>query len=86
MTESLLTTSVVESFREHGHTQTADDCARFYLGVANNPSMNGKSIYVEGGKGWEFEDGLWKTMPSWLGEEPTRMLRDNMKAMGKVRS
>jgi NAD(P)-dependent dehydrogenase (short-subunit alcohol dehydrogenase family) len=86
MTELLLTTSFIESFRAHGHTQTADDCARFYLGVANNPSMNGKSIYVEGGKGWEFEDGLWKTMPSWLGEEPTRMLRDNMKAMGEVKS
>jgi NAD(P)-dependent dehydrogenase (short-subunit alcohol dehydrogenase family) len=65
MTESLMTTSVIETFRANGHAQTADDCARFYLGVANNPSMNGKSIYVEAGKGWEFEDGLWRTMPQW---------------------
>lgn len=83
MTESLMTTSVIETFRSNGHAQTSDDCARFYLGVANNPSMNGKSIYVEGGKGWEFEDGLWRTLPQWLGEEPAKMLKENVKAMGK---
>lgn len=65
MTESLMTASVIETFRANGHAQTADDCARFYLGIANNPGMNGKSIYVEAGKGWEFEDGLWRTMPQW---------------------
>jgi len=65
------------------HIQNSDDCARFYLGVANNPGINGKSILVEGGKGWEFEDGLRKTMSQWLGEEPTKMLRENMKAVGK---
>lgn len=84
VTETPMTTTFFETFREEGHVQTADDCARFYIGVANNPSMNGKAIYVENGKGWEFESGLRKTMPTWLGEEPTLMLRDNMKAMKKV--
>ena len=86
LTESPITQSDVEEVRQNGFSQTADDCARFYLGVANNPSMNGKSIYVEAGKGWEFEDSLWKTMPQWLGEEPTKILRENLKTMGKVRT
>ena len=50
MTELLINTSVVDTVHSNEHAQTADDCARFYIGVANNPSMNGKSIYVEGGK------------------------------------
>jgi hypothetical protein len=40
--------------------------------------MNGKGVYVEGGQGWEIEDGLWNTMPLWLGEEPTRRLREGL--------
>lgn len=82
--ETLVSTSVMEEFDLNEHYQTLDDCARFYVGVANNPSMNGKSIYVEAGKGWEFEDALSKTMPQWLGKEPTKMLRQKMKATGKV--
>lgn len=75
MTELLMNTSVVDTIRSNENAQTADDCARFYLGVANNPGMNGKSIYVEGGKGWEFEDKLPKLMTKLLGTEPSVMLR-----------
>jgi NAD(P)-dependent dehydrogenase (short-subunit alcohol dehydrogenase family) len=84
MTELLMSPSVVDTIRQKEHAQTADDCARFYLGVANNPSMDGKSIYVEGGKGWEFEDELPKLMTKSLGTESSGMLRENMKAMGQV--
>jgi NAD(P)-dependent dehydrogenase (short-subunit alcohol dehydrogenase family) len=61
-TESLTNTSNVDTVDSNEQPQTHDDCARFYVGVANNPSMNGKSIYVEGGKGWEHEDGLRQSM------------------------
>lgn len=54
--ESLIEKPDVDRVDSSEHPQTNDDVARFYVGVANNPSMRGKSIYVEGGKGWEFED------------------------------
>ena len=50
--------------------------------------LNGKSLYVEGGKAWEFEDGLQNDMEAWLSEEPTRYLRENrefIKNLGGIR-
>jgi hypothetical protein len=40
-------------------------------------------LAVEGGRGWEVETGIDETMPVWLGEEPTRRLREHLKTVGK---
>ncbi len=40
---------------------------------------------VEGGRGWEIMDGLDRTMPGWLGEEPTQRLREHLKTVAQVR-
>ena len=38
-------------------------------------------VWVEGRTGWQFEDGLRKTMPDWLGKEPTTLPRKNFEAV-----
>ncbi|OJJ97856.1 hypothetical protein ASPACDRAFT_45156 [Aspergillus aculeatus ATCC 16872] len=43
-------------------------------GLVADPTINGKSIYVEGGRGWEIEDNLDRLEPEWLGAEPSRSL------------
>ena len=35
---------------------------------------NGLNIYVEGGKAWEIEEGLYDTRDQWLGEGPNDRL------------
>lgn len=79
-----MTTSIIQTFKDKAFAQTADDVAKMILGVEVETGMNGKAIYSEGGQGWEFEDGVWQTMPHWLGEEPTHMLRENMKLVASV--
>jgi len=79
-----MTSAIIGNFRaKGGHSQSADDVAKIILGVQCDASTNGKAIYVECGKGWEFEDGLYDTMPQWLGEEATKLLRENSKLVAK---
>ena len=71
--------SIIDKFRSTGQPIcTTDDIARHILGILTANGMNGKAIYVEGSQGWEIEDGLWNTMPMWLGQEPTRRLREGL--------
>ena len=47
--------------------------AQIGLGAEGGP-CNGLTIYVEGGKGWEIEEGLAATRDEWLGEGPNERL------------
>ena len=44
--------------------------------------VNGRAIYVEGGKGWDVEEGLAYTQPYWLGKGPTERLVQGQKELG----
>ena len=55
-------------------------------GTLEGKAMEGKAIYVEGGRGWEFEGGFYQEQPRWLGEEATRMMRRNAEAVNQVSS
>jgi len=80
MTDTQMTTNIIGAFRETKQAiNTSDDIAKTILGIETTDGMNGKAVYVEGAQGWEIEDGLWRTMPDWLGEEPTRRLREGSK-------
>lgn len=57
------------------------DIARIIGGVTSIDGLNGKSIYVEGGRGWEIEDNLDRLQPQWLGEEPSESLERGQKAL-----
>ena len=53
---------------------TPMDVAKITAGLLVEPELNGKSMYVEGGRGWEIEENLDRLEPQWLGEEPSRSL------------
>ena len=89
MTESAMTASFIDCFRNNkssqlAHYQTSEDVAIHIVSLLLTKDLNGKSIYVEKGRGWEFEDGLAREMPRWLGEEPTRLSNDNLKFIGML--
>jgi hypothetical protein len=74
-----VTVTIIDKFRSTGQSIcSAEDIARQILGLMTTDGMNGKAVYVEGGQGWEIEDGLRSTMPQWVGEEPTRRLREGL--------
>jgi NAD(P)-dependent dehydrogenase (short-subunit alcohol dehydrogenase family) len=73
MTESNMTVGISEIFRERNQpVNVPDDLAKALLGYCTEKGMYGKAIYVEGARYWEIEEGIVKTMPQWLGEEPTK--------------
>lgn len=84
MTESAMTAPFIDLFRNNksrfpAHYQTSDDVARHLAAVMLAKGLNGRSIYVEEGRGWDFEEGLSREMPRWLGEEPTRLSDENLR-------
>ena len=96
MTESAMTTHLIPRFREaeeenseglRGHWQTSMQVAEITARLILS-GLNGKSLYIEGGKAWDFEAGLQDNMEAWLGEEPTKWLRENReftKGLGGIR-
>jgi NAD(P)-dependent dehydrogenase (short-subunit alcohol dehydrogenase family) len=44
--------------------------------------VNGRAIYIEGGKGWDVEEGLAYTQPYWLGKGPCERLVQGQKELG----
>ena len=45
--------------------------------------LNGRAIYVEGGKAWEIEEGLAYTQPYWLGRGPCERLVQGQRVLGE---
>ncbi|CAK7207975.1 hypothetical protein SEUCBS139899_010809 [Sporothrix eucalyptigena] len=45
------------------------DVAAMILQCAADKTLNGKSVFVAGGKGYDTEEGYDKTQPQWMGEQ-----------------
>ncbi|KAL2010765.1 hypothetical protein VTN00DRAFT_6572 [Thermoascus crustaceus] len=56
--------------------------ARVVGGVVCQKGLNGKSMYVEGGRAWEIEDNIDRLEPQWLGEEASRTLQKGQEVLG----
>lgn len=41
---------------------------RMIIEVAADGESNGKAVFVEGGRGWDIEEGINETEKIWLGE------------------
>ncbi len=82
VTDTPMTEGIAVLFQRDGlFCQTPDDVARMVVGLQVRDDLNGKGVYVEGGKGFEFEEGFYREQPAWLGEEATRMMRANAEAV-----
>ena len=65
-----MVTGIENSWHEAGlPSNSAADVARVIAGAMADSSLNGAALYVEGGRAWEIEQGLDKTMPQWLGQK-----------------
>lgn len=84
ITDSAMTMTIIESFRATKQDiNTTQDVAKYVVGLQVRKDLWGKSVYVEGGRGWEFLEGMDASMDTWLGEEPTKRLREALAHVGQ---
>jgi hypothetical protein len=80
-----MTTSIIGSFRETNQAiNSTQDVARYIVGLEVAKDLWGKAVYVEGGRGWEILEGIDATMPTWMGEEPARRIREHLEHVKQV--
>jgi len=58
------------------------DVAKVIIDVTRSEGLNGKAMYIEGGRAWEVEDNLNRLEPQWMGEEPSRSLAKGQELLG----
>lgn len=69
-------------FKAELPANTPTAVARIIAGLVVDPKLNGTSMYVEGGRGWEIEENLDRLESQWLGEEPSRTLAMGQSVLG----
>ncbi|KAJ5573347.1 hypothetical protein N7450_010331 [Penicillium hetheringtonii] len=99
VTDTPMTAHLVPLFKASNgkaHWQSPESVADVIAGVLVGGShegkeqvlLAGKSLYVEGGKAFEVEDGLQRERKLWLGEEPEKLLMENksfIRSIGGIR-
>lgn len=84
MTRTVMTRGIERSWdAAHLPVNEASDVARVIAEICASAGLNGKAMYVEGGRAWEIEDNLNRLEPQWLGEEPSKSLNRGQEVLGK---
>ncbi|KAI1609889.1 putative 3-hydroxyacyl-CoA dehydrogenase [Exophiala viscosa] len=82
-----MASTLATTFRKAGlPINTPEDVAAITLRLMTETDMWGKSVYIDGGSGWEWETGYHDTMSTWLGEEPVQRLKDGMKLIASSKA
>ncbi|KAF4302342.1 putative 3-hydroxyacyl- protein [Botryosphaeria dothidea] len=87
MTETGMVGPAAQLFRTAGLAiNSAEDVAAFMVDMIarkerNGKALNGLAVYVEGGRGWEIEEGLKRTMKQWLGAEPVERIEEDKRVV-----
>lgn len=55
-------------------TNTASEVAHIATGLLADTALNGRSMFVEGGRAWEIEQNVDRLESEWLGVEPSKAL------------
>ncbi|RDW92379.1 3-hydroxyacyl-CoA dehydrogenase type-2 [Coleophoma crateriformis] len=50
------------------------DVGRVMIEVGANSKWHGRAVFVEGGRGWDIDEGIDRTEGQWMGEELSRTL------------
>jgi hypothetical protein len=80
-------TVMVDGIRDKWITQglpvnSPADVGRIMIEVGVDRKWNGRAVFVEGGRGWDIEEGIEKTEPLWLGEKVSATLAKGQELLG----
>jgi hypothetical protein len=80
-----MTAGIADKWRKAGLPMNdTEGIAAVYAGLAAAAGMNGKAMYVEGNRGWEYDENIRMLEPQWLGEENSKELNRGNALMGLV--
>jgi hypothetical protein len=83
MTDTVMVDGIRENWvREGLPVNQPVDVGRVVLEVAADGTSNGKAVFVEGGRGWDIEEGINATEEVWLGREVSRTLNRGQEVLG----
>ena len=83
MTDTVMVDGIRENWiREGLPVNQPVDVGRVVLEVAADGTSNGKAVFVEGGRGWDIEEGINATEEVWLGREVSRTLNRGQEILG----
>ena len=83
MTDTIMTEGIREEWiREGLPVNTPEAVGRIIIEVANDGVSNGKAIFVEGGNGWDIEEGINRTEQEWLSPNLSRTLARGQEILG----
>jgi NAD(P)-dependent dehydrogenase (short-subunit alcohol dehydrogenase family) len=83
MTDTGMVDGIREGWLQEGlPVNTPGDVGRIILEVGGDGKTNGKAVFVEGGRGWDIEEGIQRTEPQWLGEEVSKTLAKGQAVLG----
>ncbi|KAL4733409.1 hypothetical protein BDV11DRAFT_210240 [Aspergillus similis] len=83
MTTTVMVKGIQEGWVKAGLPMNSPmDVAKITAAVLGNATLNGSSMYVEGGRAWEIEANLDRLEPAWLGEEPSKSLAKGQAVLG----
>lgn len=84
-TKTAMTTTFQDSWEKEGlPLNSPEHLGEIILGVSVDSTLNGETVYVEGGKGWAIEEKLKETKPQWLGESAHENLLKGQAFLGTV--
>ncbi|KAK3658648.1 hypothetical protein LTR22_008820 [Elasticomyces elasticus] len=83
MTRTRLVAGIDEVWAKAGlPSNEPEDVARVIVGVLADGKVNGGTLYIEGGRAWNVEEGILKTRHQWLGEKQEKDLDRGTQLMG----
>lgn len=84
-TDTQLIDSVRSIWAKHSlPLNTPSEVGQFIIQLAADKTLGGKSVLVAGGRGFDTEEGIERTMSEWLGPELTKEFWRGQKALGTV--
>ena len=61
---------------------TPEDVAKMILQCAADEKVNGRAVFVAGGRGYDTEEGIDRTLPEWLGKENAQVFLKGQEILG----
>ncbi|KAK3986074.1 hypothetical protein QBC44DRAFT_248925 [Cladorrhinum sp. PSN332] len=82
-TDTQLLSGVKQAWeKEKMPMNTPQDVAKMILQCAADGELNGKAVFVAGGRGFDTEEGIERTLPEWMGRENAEVFLRGQEILG----
>lgn len=70
--------------KENMPLNTPHDVGKIVVQCSSDQTLNGKAIFVTGGRFFDTEEGIDRTLPQWMGEENSKQWLKGQEILGLV--